>query len=170
MSQSGIGQDFNVGESSWTSAEVATMNSALEYAAARHVTVVVASGDYGAIGNGSSTPLKEVSLPASDPWALAAGGTTLTANPVTGAYHSETAWNDQSGSPSAVRWRVQPTVRPPHLPERRARHRRHPGRARRRRGGDRYERHGARVHARQAAATSSSEPAARAPPRPSGPG
>jgi subtilase family serine protease len=101
MSQSGVGQDFNVGESSWTSAEVATMNSALEYAAARHVTVVVASGDYGAIGNGSSRPLKEVSLPASDPWALAAGGTTLTANPVTGAYFSETAWNAQSGSPDA---------------------------------------------------------------------
>jgi subtilase family serine protease len=99
MSQSGIGQDFNVGESSWTSAEVATMNSALEFAAGRHVTVVVASGDYGAIGNGSSRPLKEVSLPASDPWALAAGGTTLTANPVTGAYLSETAWNVQSGSP-----------------------------------------------------------------------
>jgi subtilase family serine protease len=99
MSQSGIGQDFNVGESSWTGAEVATMNSALEYAAGRHVTVVVASGDYGAIGNGSSKPLKEVSLPASDPWALAAGGTTLTANPVTGAYLSETTWNVQSGSP-----------------------------------------------------------------------
>ncbi len=99
MSQSGIGQDFNVGESSWTSAEVATMNSALEYAAARHVTVVVASGDYGAIGNGSSRPLKEVSLPASDPWALAAGGTTLTANHVSGAYLSETAWNTPSGSP-----------------------------------------------------------------------
>jgi subtilase family serine protease len=99
MSQSGIGQDFNVGESSWTSAEVATVNSALESAAARHVTVVVASGDYGAIGNGSSKPLREVSLPASDPWALAVGGTTLTANPVTGAYQSETAWNVQSGSP-----------------------------------------------------------------------
>jgi subtilase family serine protease len=99
MSQSGIGQDFNVGESSWTSAEVATMNSALEYAAARHLTVVVASGDYGAIGNGSSRPLREVSLPASDPWALAAGGTTLTANPVTGAYIGETTWNVQSGSP-----------------------------------------------------------------------
>jgi subtilase family serine protease len=99
MSQSGIGQDFNVGESSWTSAEVATMNSALEYAAGHHVTVVVASGDYGAIGNGSSTPRKEVSLPASDPWALAVGGTTLTANPATGAYESETAWNVQSGSP-----------------------------------------------------------------------
>jgi subtilase family serine protease len=101
MSQSGIGQDFNVGESSWTSAELATMNSALEYAAVRHVTVVVASGDYGAIGNGSSTSLKEVSLPASDPWALAAGGTTLTANPATGAYLSETTWNVPSGSPDA---------------------------------------------------------------------
>jgi subtilase family serine protease len=101
MSQSGIGQNFNLGENSWTSAEVTTMNSALEHAAARHVTVVVASGDYGAIGNGSATPRKEVSLPASDPWALAVGGTTLTAAPVTGAYLSETAWNDQSGSPSA---------------------------------------------------------------------
>ncbi len=99
MSQSGIGQDFNLGESSWTSAEVATINTALEYAAARHLTVVVASGDYGAIGNGSSTPRREVSLPASDPWALAVGGTTLTANHATGAYLSETAWNVQSGSP-----------------------------------------------------------------------
>jgi subtilase family serine protease len=101
VSQSGIGQDFNVGESSWTSAEVATINSALKYAAARHVTVVVASGDSGAIGNGSSKTRREVSLPASDPWALAAGGTTLTANRVTGAYQRETAWNTPSGSPDA---------------------------------------------------------------------
>jgi len=99
MSQSGIGQDFNLGESSWTKPEVATMNSALQFAATRHVTVVVASGDYGAIGNGSATPVREVSLPDSDPWVLAAGGTTLTANPVTGAYISETAWNVPSGSP-----------------------------------------------------------------------
>jgi subtilase family serine protease len=99
MSQSGVGQDFNVGESTWTSAEVATMNSALAYAATRHLTVVVASGDYGVIGDGSSSPTKEVSLPASDPWALAVGGTTLTANPTTGAYESETAWNVQSGAP-----------------------------------------------------------------------
>ena len=101
MSQSGMGQDFNVGESSWTRAEVASVNAALKYAAVQHVTVVVASGDYGAVGNGSSTPRKEVSLPASDPWALAAGGTTLTANPATGAYQSETAWNTPSGSPDA---------------------------------------------------------------------
>ena len=99
ISQSGIGQDFNLGEDSWTSAEVATMNSALEYAAARHVTVVVASGDEGAIGEGSTTPVKEVILPTSDPLVLAAGGTILTANPVTGAYISETAWNTPGQPP-----------------------------------------------------------------------
>jgi subtilase family serine protease len=93
ISQSGIGQDFSVGEDSFTSAEVATMNSALQYAAARHVTVVAASGDEGVIGNGSSAPVKEVILPASDPLVLGVGGTSLTANPVTGAYISETAWN-----------------------------------------------------------------------------
>jgi subtilase family serine protease len=99
ISQSGIGQDFNLGEDSWTSAEVATMNSALEYAAARHVTVVAASGDQGVVGNGSSTPVKEVILPSSDPLVLAVGGTSLTANPVTGAYISETVWdNPSSGS------------------------------------------------------------------------
>jgi subtilase family serine protease len=101
ISQSGVGQDFNVGEGSWTSAEVATMNSALEYAAARHVTVVAASGDNGAIGNGSTTPVKEVNLPASDPLVLGAGGTSLTANPVTGAYISETVWNAAPGSPGS---------------------------------------------------------------------
>jgi len=101
MSQSGIGQDFNVGEGSWTSAELATMNSALKYAEARHVTVVVASGYDGAIGNGSSRPVREVSLPASDPLALAAGGTSLTANPVSGAYISETVWSNPGSQPSA---------------------------------------------------------------------
>ncbi len=96
MSQSGIGQDFSVGEDSWTSAEVATMNSALEYAASRHVTVVAASGDEGVLGNGSSTPVREVILPASDPLVLGVGGTSLTANPVSGTYISETAYNNPS--------------------------------------------------------------------------
>jgi subtilase family serine protease len=101
ISQCQVGEDFNVGEDSWTSAEVATMNSALEYAAARHVTVVAASGDEGAIGFGSSTPVKEVILPASDPLVLGVGGTSLTANPVTGAYISETVWHNPGNRPSA---------------------------------------------------------------------
>ena len=99
ISQSGIGQDFNLGEDSWTSAEMATMNSALEYAAGRHVTVIVASGDDGVIGEGSTTPVKEVILPTSDPLVLAAGGTILSANPVTGAYISETAWSTPGQPP-----------------------------------------------------------------------
>ena len=169
MSQSGIGQDFNVGESSWTSAEVATMNSALEYAAARHVTVVVASGDYGAIGNGSSTPRKEVSLPASDPWALAAGGTTLTANPATGAYQSETAWNVQSGSPDGSGGGFSRLFARPSYQNGVPGHRRHPWRARRRRGGDWLPAAWHSRSARRAAARCSSGLAARARPRPSGP-
>jgi subtilase family serine protease len=101
MNQCGMGQTFSLGEDSWTSAEVATMNSALKYAAARHVTVVVASGDEGVLGNGSSTPVKQVILPSSDPYALTVGGTSLTANPKTGAYISETAWNTLPGLPSS---------------------------------------------------------------------
>jgi subtilase family serine protease len=92
-----ISLSASFGEHFFTSAEVATIHSALEYAAAHHVTFVASSGDYGAISDlgqfGSYTPVKEVSLPASDPLVLAAGGTSLTANPVTGAYTSETAWN-----------------------------------------------------------------------------
>jgi subtilase family serine protease len=85
------------GEHFATPAEVAAINSALEYSAARHVTFVASSGDGGAISDlgtfGSSTPVKEVSLPASDPLVLSVGGTSLTANPVTGRYVSETASN-----------------------------------------------------------------------------
>jgi subtilase family serine protease len=85
------------GEHFASPADVSTINSALEYSAARHVTFVASSGDGGAISDlgtfGSSTPVKEVSLPASNPLVLAVGGTSLRANPVTGAYVSETALN-----------------------------------------------------------------------------
>jgi subtilase family serine protease len=85
------------GEHFVTPAEVATVSSALEYSAARHVTFVASSGNGGVISDlgtfGSSTPVTEVSLPASDPLVLAVGGTSLTANPATGAYRSETALN-----------------------------------------------------------------------------
>jgi subtilase family serine protease len=97
ISQSGIGQDFNLGEDSWTRAQAATMNSALEYAATRHVTVVAASGDEGVLGNGSSTPVRQVILPSCDPLVLAVGGTSLRAARTTGAYLGETAWNTLPG-------------------------------------------------------------------------
>jgi subtilase family serine protease len=90
---------WSLGEHFFTSAQVAQMDAILRGAAAHHVTVAAGSGDNGAIGNAyGGRPVKEVSLPASDPLALAVGGTTLTANPVTGTYISETTWNGATGS------------------------------------------------------------------------
>ncbi len=92
---------WDLGEHFFTKAQAAEMNSILLAAAADHVTVVASSGDTGGFSDaqsfGSTLPsestVKEVSLPASDPFVLAVGGTTLTANPATGAYIRETVWN-----------------------------------------------------------------------------
>ena len=74
--------------------------------------MVASSGDTGPFSDmqafastptAPGTPVKEVSLPASDPFVLAVGGTTLTANPATGAYISETAWNTSAPSFSQAR-------------------------------------------------------------------
>jgi kumamolisin len=85
-----------VGEHSFTPAQVSAMHAILRGAAAHHVTVVASSGKYGAFRTPDS-PVKGVSLPASDPLVLAVGGTTLTADPATGAYMSETAWPASGG-------------------------------------------------------------------------
>lgn len=84
-----------VGEHFFSPTQVAQMRGILRGAAARHVTVVAASGDSGAASDvyrWGVTPVKEVSLPASDPFVLSVGGTTLTIGQ-TGCYVGETAWN-----------------------------------------------------------------------------
>jgi subtilase family serine protease len=88
------------GEHLFTGAEAAAINSALEYAAERHVTFDAGVGDTGPVSSTRSTvagpstqAVKEISLPAADPLVLTVGGTSLTANHATGAYISETAWN-----------------------------------------------------------------------------
>jgi subtilase family serine protease len=86
------------GEHFLTPGEVARMHTALEQARDHHVTVVAASGDLGAIGDDG--PPVQVSMPASDPLVLAAGGTILDAANPGGAYLGEMAWNggtDASG-------------------------------------------------------------------------
>jgi len=93
----------SIGEHYLTPAEAAGMAAALRADRDHHVTVVAASGDKGAASDlhfGSATPVKEVSLPASDPLVLAAGGTSLTAGRATGAYIGETAWNTLPAPPS----------------------------------------------------------------------
>jgi subtilase family serine protease len=96
------------GEQCFTPAQVAEINSVLQAARRKHVTMIFSTGDSGAATTacppetGSAT-VKGVDLPASDPLALAVGGTSLHANRKTGAYIGETAWNTSAsaGEPSA---------------------------------------------------------------------
>jgi len=90
---------LSLGEHYFSRAQVAQMHSILVGAEAHHVTVIAGSGDNGGFSDADfgGTPVKEVSLPASDPLVLAVGGTTLTGNLLAGLYVSETAWNGQSG-------------------------------------------------------------------------
>jgi subtilase family serine protease len=97
------------GEHCDTPTEADRLNGALKAAAARHVTVIAASGDIGAVGEpcavirgligGAFPPVKEVNLPAADPLVLATGGTSLNASHATGTYHGETGWGLPFGSP-----------------------------------------------------------------------
>jgi subtilase family serine protease len=101
------------GEHCVSRAQANSVNAALQTAASRHVTVVAASGDIGAVaepcdvyaaltGSGSFTPVKEVNLLASDPLVLGTGGTSLTASHVTGAWQGETAWGLPYGDPGSA--------------------------------------------------------------------
>jgi subtilase family serine protease len=95
-----------VGEQCFTSAEAAQWSSALQAAQRDRVTVVISTGDNGAGITpcpGTSASVKGVDLPASDPLALAVGGTSLQASRATGAYIGETAWNlpASAGGPRA---------------------------------------------------------------------
>jgi kumamolisin len=76
-------------ESSWTSQSLQAFNSVLQSAAALGVTVCVASGDSGS-SDGSGTAA--VDFPASSPYVLACGGTSLTASGT--SISREVAWND----------------------------------------------------------------------------
>ena len=90
---------ISLGEHYFTKAQVTQMHSTLVGAAAHHVTVIAGSGDNGGFSDAyfGDTAVKEISLPASDPFVLAAGGTTLNGNLSAGFYISETPWNGQAG-------------------------------------------------------------------------
>ena len=63
-------------ESTWTAQSLQSYNSALQSAAAVGVTVCVAAGDNGS-SDGETDGLDHVDFPASSPYSLACGGTTL---------------------------------------------------------------------------------------------
>jgi kumamolisin len=81
-------------ESSWSSQSRSAMNEAISDAAALGATVTVASGDNGSSDNPSSTSGVAVDFPASSPYSLACGGTTLIGNTATNAITSEVVWNE----------------------------------------------------------------------------
>ncbi len=81
-------------ESSWTAQAITAMDEAFQAAATLGVTVCVASGDNGS-GDGVADGADHVDFPASSPYALACGGTSLQASAAT--IQSETVWNDGAG-------------------------------------------------------------------------
>ena len=85
-------------ESSWTQQTLNEFNTLFEDAATLGVTVCVAAGDNGST-DGVTDGLQHVDFPASSPYALACGGTKLTAS--SGQYGNEVVWNEtanQEGS------------------------------------------------------------------------
>jgi kumamolisin len=81
-------------ESSWASQSMSGMNEAISDAAALGCTVTVAAGDNGSSDNPSSTSGVQVDFPASSPYSLACGGTTLVGNTATNTITSEVVWNE----------------------------------------------------------------------------
>jgi subtilase family serine protease len=90
---------WSMGEHYWTKPELAELHYILLGAAADHVTVIASTGNSGwySYPYWGHRQVKEPSLPASDPLVLGVGGTTLTANPKTGAYIRASAWPDSGG-------------------------------------------------------------------------
>jgi kumamolisin len=78
-------------ESAWTPQAMTAMDDAFQAAAAMGITVCVASGDSGS-ADGVNDGKDHVDFPASSPYALGCGGTSLRANQA--AITSEVVWND----------------------------------------------------------------------------
>ena len=82
-----------------TNAPTSTDDQIFQQAQAQGQTFSVSSGDSGAdeCGNGGTTP----SYPASSPYVVAVGGTTLYTNNTT-SWSDETVWSGTGGSPSTI--------------------------------------------------------------------
>jgi kumamolisin len=81
-------------ESTWTAQAMTAMDDAFQAAASLGITVCVASGDNGS-SDGVSDGKNHVDFPASSPFALACGGSSLKSAGKT--ISSEVVWNDGAG-------------------------------------------------------------------------
>lgn len=86
-----ISISWGAAESEWTPQAMNAFNAAFHDAALLGISVCVAAGDNGST-DGESDGANHADFPASSPWVLACGGTTLLAS--NGKIESETVWND----------------------------------------------------------------------------
>lgn len=90
-----ISISIGTSESDWGPGEVVLINAALQRAARHGITICCSSGDYGSRNRPPGVNTKDrkarVNFPASSPWALACGGTSLVQR--RGAFTGETTWN-----------------------------------------------------------------------------
>jgi subtilase family serine protease len=102
-----ISQSFGEAEACMDPSLLSQQHALFAEAVSKGITLFASSGDSGAsqpsCDPNSIAALFAASTPASDPNVTAVGGTTLTADPTTGAYQSETAWTEPFGcNPPAV--------------------------------------------------------------------
>jgi subtilase family serine protease len=93
-----ISQSFGEAEACMDPTLLSEQHALFAKAVRQGITLFASSGDSGAsqpsCDPNSSAALFAASTPASDPNVTGVGGTTLTADPTTGAYQSETAWTE----------------------------------------------------------------------------
>jgi subtilase family serine protease len=91
-----ISQSFGENESCVDPDLLTREHALFARAALQGITLLASSGDQGAaqLSCDGSTFVKAVSSPASDPLVTAVGGTRLVADGLTGAYGSESGWNE----------------------------------------------------------------------------
>jgi len=102
-----ISQSFGEAEQCMDSSQLPRQHQIFDAAVAKGITLFASSGDQGAgqpacDATAHDEYIKAASTPASDPDVTAVGGTDLNADPPTGAYHSESTWNESATFGDAV--------------------------------------------------------------------
>jgi subtilase family serine protease len=101
-----ISISYGAGESCFDSAYYQYQHAILQEARAKHISVMVSSGDSGAVmvtcnGSNNYSYMKGTNV-LDDPLVTMVGGTTLHASVDKGTYQSETAWNEDSNFEGAT--------------------------------------------------------------------
>jgi subtilase family serine protease len=120
-----ISQSFGEAEQCMLPTLVQQQNALFEQAAEKQITLLASSGDQGAAQPtcDGTAYFKAASTPASDPNVTGVGGTRLVADGLTGAYQSESVWNEPQfeaggGGGLSVLYRAPSYQRGDHLRQR----------------------------------------------------